>query len=112
MFILKDGVIDSPFVATVLGAPVDEGKPAEPLQTMTYRFRKCVFADKLIQYGRGCIVTVDNVKLPLLDGKNQYQDWKFSLENHLRRNEMLEPVLNTIRKHDYYEVRWGGATMR
>ena len=103
-----DGMLDSPPVATVLGTPVDEGKPAEPLQTMTYRFRKCGFADELIQYGRGCIVTVEKVKLPLLDGKNQCQDWKFSLENHLRRNEMLEPVFNMMRKHDYYGVRGGG----
>ena len=52
---------------------------------------------------------VEKVKLPLLDNHKQFQDWKLSLENHLRRNDMLDPVVNTLRKNEYYEMREHGT---
>ena len=72
---------------------------------MAYKYRKCEFADRLIDHGRGCIVSVEKMKLPMLEGKKDYQDWKFSLESHLRRNKMLDPVTKMISDHDYYEVK-------
>ena len=68
---------------------------------MAYKYRKCEFADLLIEHGRRCIVPVEKMKLPMLEGEREYQDWKFSLESHLRRNDMLDPVTKMIRDHEY-----------
>ena len=72
---------------------------------MAYKYQRGEFADRLIRHGRGCIASVEKMKLPMLEGKKDYQDWKFSLESHLRRNKMLDPVTKMISDHDYYEVK-------
>ena len=48
---------------------------------------------------------VEKMKLPMLEGKKDYQDWKFSLESHFRRNKMMDVVTNMIRNHEYYVVK-------
>ena len=69
---------------------------------MNHALSHSVFANELRKHARHCRQVIPKIKLPKLQDKDDYEQWKEEVFNALEGYELDEIVRNLVSNHEYY----------